>query len=142
MRVAIVYDSSTGKTKAAAKEMGRAVEAAGHECTVEAVNMADPALVSAADAICIGSWTKGLFIVRQHPTDETLAFIDRLGRLDGKPGAVFATYALAIGRTLEKMARPLAAHGAHVTGRFKSKGAFAAPEFGAWVASLTPAAAP
>lgn len=140
MRVAIVYDSSTGKTKAAAKAMGEIVRAAGHECSVEAVSTADAADVAAADAICIGSWTKGWFVVRQHPTEETMAFIDRLGRVDGKPAAVFATYALAIGRTLHKMAKPLGDNGADVSGLFKSKGAFAAPEFGAWVESLTPAA--
>ncbi len=33
MKVAIVYDSSTGKTKAAAEQMGEAAKAAGHECS-------------------------------------------------------------------------------------------------------------
>ena len=136
MRVAIVYDSSTGTTKAAARAMAEMVREAGHECSVESVAAADPAEVSAADAVCIGSWTKGLFVVAQRPTEASLDFIDRLGRLDGKPAAVFATYALAAGRTLTKLARPLEGHGAQVTGRFKSKGPNVAAGFDAWVRSL------
>ncbi len=136
MRVAIVYDSSTGTTKAAAREMAEMVREAGHECSVESVAAADPAVVSDADAVCVGSWTKGLFVVGQRPTEASLDFIDRLGRLDGKPAAVFATYALAAGRTLKKLATPLERHGAEVTGRFKSKGPHAAAGFETWVHSL------
>ena len=136
MRVAIVYDSSTGKTKAAAQQMGDAVTAAGHECTVESVQDADPAEVTKADAICVGSWTKGLFIILQGPTKATIDFISRLGALNGKPAAVFVTYDLAVGGTLKKMAGPLEAKGARVSGRFKAKGPNAAPEFKAWLERL------
>ena len=136
MNIAIVYDSSTGKTKAAAEQMADKARAAGHECTVTHVQQADPAEVSAADAICIGSWTKGIYIILQGPTAATLDFIGQLGQLEGKPTAVFATYALALGKTLDKMATPLKAKGANVTGMFKSKGPNAAAEFDGWLAKL------
>ena len=136
MRVAIVYDSSTGTTKATAEQMGEAVRAAGHECSVESIADADPAEVSAADAICVGSWTKGLYVIRQGPTQAALDFIGRLGPLHGKHVAVFTTYAIAVGKTLQKMASPLEASGATVTGRFKSKGPNVAPDFAAWLRRL------
>ncbi|MFV2063338.1 MAG: flavodoxin family protein [Chloroflexota bacterium] len=136
MRVAIVYESDTGTTRAAAEQMAETVRAAGHECTVGSVEAADPAAVTAADAVCVGSWTKGLFIVAQHPAQATMDFIDRLGSLDGKPVAVFTTYKLAIGGTLKKMAAPLEAHGAKVTGMYKSRGPYAADGFGDWVGAL------
>jgi len=137
MQVAIVYDSSTGKTKAAAERMCDMARAAGHTCQVASIHDADPAQVSQADAICVGSWTKGLFIILQGPTPATLEFIDKLGPLDGKPAAVFATYDIATGRTLQKMAARLEARGANVTGRFKSKGRTAAEiDFGAWLHKL------
>ncbi|HSF84544.1 MAG TPA: flavodoxin domain-containing protein [Acidimicrobiia bacterium] len=136
MKVAIVYDSSTGKTKAAAEQMGEAARAAGHECSVESIHDADPAQVATADAVCVGSWTKGLFIIRQSPTPATISFIERLGPLDGKPAAVFTTYDLAIGKTLKKMATPLEARGARVTAELKSKGPHAADDFGAWLRTL------
>ena len=136
MNVMIVFDSKTGTTKAAAEKMGEMVRAEGHECTVSSIVAADPATVSAADAICVGSWCKGLFFVFQHATKATMDFIDRLGNLDGKPTAVFCTYKTAVGGMLSKMAAQLRNRGADVTGSFKSRGPVAADGFRAWVESL------
>lgn len=136
MRVAIVYDSSTGKTKAAAEQMGEVVSDAGHECSVDSIHTADPGAVSGADVICVGSWTKGLWVIRQAPTQATIDFIARLEPLEGKQVAVFTTYAIAVGKTLEKMASALEARGADVTGRFKSKGPSAATDFAPWLRRL------
>jgi flavodoxin len=136
MKVAIVFDSKTGTTKAAAEAMAELVREAGHQCTVSSVQNADPASVSAADAMCVGSWCKGVYIVLQHATKATMDFIDRLGGLDGKPAAVFCTYKLAVGGMLPKMAARLESRGANVTGSFKSRGPFAAAGFADWVKSL------
>ena len=136
MNVAIVFDSATGTTRAAAEEMAKAVRTAGHVCTVLSVQDADPAIVSASDAICVGSWTQGLFVLFQHATKATMEFIDSLGPLDGKPAAVFCTYKLAVGGMLPKMAARLEGRGANVTGMFKSRGSFAAEGFDDWVQSL------
>ena len=136
MKVAIVFDSQTGTTEAAAEAMGDLIRAAGHECTVSSVRHADPATVSTADAICVGSWCKGLFFVRQHATEATMDFIDGLNGLDGKPAAVFCTYKTAVGGMLSKMAAGLQNRGAVVTGSFKSRGPVAAEGFDHWVESL------
>ncbi len=136
MNVAIVFDSETGTTKAAAEAMADLVRAAGHHCTVGSVRDTDPATVTAADAICVGSWCKGLFVVAQHATEATMDFIDGLGNLDGKPAAVFCTYKTAVGGMLRKMAAGLTSHGANVTGSFKSRGPAAAKGFDHWVKSL------
>ena len=136
MNVAIVFDSKTGTTKAAAEAMAEMVRAAGHQCSVSSVLDADPATVSAADAICVGSWCKGIYVVFQHATKATMDFIDRLGNLDGKPTAVFCTYKLATGGMLPKMATSLKGRGANVTGSFKSRGPVAPDGFGNWVESL------
>ena len=136
MNIAIVFDSETGRTKAAAEAMGDLVRAAGHECTVGSVRDTDPAAASAADAICVGSWCKGLFFVRQHATEATMDFIDELGSLDGKPAAVFCTYKTAVGGMLSKMAARLENRGAVVAGSFKSRGPKAAAGFDDWVKGL------
>ena len=136
MNVAIVFDSETGTTKAAAEAMGELVRAAGHECTVSSVQDADPTAVSAADAICVGSWCKGLFFIRQHATEATMDFIDRLDGLDGTLAAVFCTYKTAAGKMLPAMAARLERRGAVVTGSFKSRGPVAAEGFDDWVGSL------
>jgi flavodoxin len=136
VNVAIVFDSKTGTTKAAAEAMAELVRAAGHQCTVSPVQDADPATVSAADAICVGSWCKGLFFILQHATEATMDFIDGLPSLDGKPVAVFCTYKTAVGGMLSKMTASLQSRGAAVTGSFRSRGPVAPEGFGDWVGSL------
>ncbi len=121
MNLAIVFDSRTGTTKAMAEGMAEAARAAGHECTVTPVQAASASDAVAADALCIGSWTEGLFVIRQHATQQTMDFIDGL-TLDGAPVAVFCTYKLAHGRMLDKMSRAVEARGGRVTGRFSSRG--------------------
>jgi len=135
VKIAIVYDSRTGITKAAAEEMAQLAVAAGHECTVVAVQAASPTDVSAADAVCIGSWTEGLFFILQHATKATMEFIDSLS-LDGSPAIVFCTYKTSPGKMLDKMANALEARGARVTGSFRSKGRQAPDGFAGWLNSL------
>ena len=137
MKIAIVYDSSTGTTANAAQRMGKTLEAHGHQCRVQSISLADPADVSEADLICIGSWVKGLFIIRQHPTEGTMRFIERLGDLAGKDVVVFCTYKLAIGSTLRQMAEALEEEGAKVVEQFKYRGSEPNSKFASFANSLT-----
>lgn len=135
MRIAIVYDSRTGTTKAAAEDMARKAVTAGHQAAAVSVHAADRAEVSKADAVCIGSWVEGLLFFRQHATDATMRFIDQLD-LDGTPAAVFCTYKTAVGKMLMTMATALEARGARVTAQLKSRGPVAGAGFEAWLESL------
>lgn len=137
MNIAIVYDSSTGTTASAAKAMASLFEKAGHECHVQSVFQADPLEVSQADLICIGSWVKGIFVILQHPTEETMHFIDRLGDLTGKKALVFCTYKLAVGPTLKRMAQGLEQKGAQVVAQFKYRGPVPGNEFTSFAVSST-----
>ena len=136
MNIAIVYDSSTGTTASAAKEMAKIFEEQGHQCHVQSVFQADPDEVSQADLICIGSWVKGLFIVLQHPTEETMRFIERLGNLTGKKALVFCTYKLAVGPMLRRMTQRLEKKGAQVVGQFKYRGPMPSNKFTSFAASF------
>ncbi len=137
MNIAIVYDSSTGTTASAAKAMAKILEERGHQCQIQSVFQADPDEVSQADLICIGSWVKGLFIILQHPTEETMRFIERLGDLTGKKALVFCTYKLAVGPTLKRMTQRLEKQGAQVVAQFKYRGPMPNNEFASFAASLT-----
>lgn len=137
MNIAIVYDSSTGTTAKAAEAMGKIMEAQGHQCQVQRVVEADPAGVSEADLICIGSWIKGLFIIRQHPTEGTMRFINQLENLEGKDAVVFCTYKLAIGSSLRQMASALEGKGAQVVGQFKYRGPDPDSNFASFTGSLS-----
>ena len=136
MNIAIVYDSSTGTTASAAKAMAQVFEKGGHHCQIQSVFQADPDEVSQADLICLGSWVKGIFVILQHPTEETMRFIDRLGDLTGKQALVFCTYKLAIGSTLRQMAQGLEQKGAQVVAQFKYRGPEPSNEFAAFAESF------
>ena len=137
MKIAIVYDSSTGTTASAEKAMSKKMEELGHQCQVQSVTEADPIDVSAADLICVGSWVKGLFIILQHPTEGTMQFIKRLGDLAGKNVVVFCTYKLAIGSTLRHMGAALEEKGAKVVEQFKYRGSEPNSKFASFANSLT-----
>ncbi len=91
--------------------------------------------VSRADALCIGSWTGGLFVVRQHATQPTMEFIDQV-KLDGESVAVFCTHKHSPGWLLDKITRAVEARGGRVTGAFRSRGPEVADGFTAWLDSL------
>ena len=135
MKVAIVFDTHTGITAAAAEKMAELVRRGGHECSAESVTNADPKTVARADAVAIGCWTRGWFIVRQHPSEGALAFVEKLS-LNGRPVAVFATYKLAVGRTVTKLATAVESSGGRVTGMYSVKGPNVPRGFEGWVRSL------
>ena len=116
--------------------MGNVLAQSGHQCRVQSVKDANPALVKASDYICVGSWIKGLFIIRQHPSAGSIAFIEKLGNLSGKRAVVFCTYKLAVGSSLRKMAEALEKNGAQVDGMFKFRGPEPNSNFALFAASL------
>jgi flavodoxin len=115
--------------------MAEVVRLAGHECTVESISNADPGKVAAADAIAIGCWTKGYFVIMQRPSDGILDFVEKLS-INNKPVAVFTTYKLAIGSTLQKLSAAVETSGGKVTGMYKVKGPNVPAGFEGWVDSL------
>ena len=139
MRVGIVFDTHTGTTAAAAEKMAEVVRAAGHECTVANVSNAQSA-VNGAKAVVLGAWTKGWFIIRQHPSEPMMRWLADAS-LSGREVAVFTTYKLAVGSTLRQMAIGAEAAGGKVTGLYQVKGPKVPDGFEAWVASLGSSAA-
>ncbi|MEA2025093.1 MAG: flavodoxin domain-containing protein [Chloroflexota bacterium] len=140
MKVAIVFETHTGITAAAAEQMAEVVRKAGHECSVESISNADPEATARAGAIVLGAWTKGYFIILQRPSEGMMDFIEEMS-INNKRVAVFATYKLALGSTLTKMANAVEASGGKVTGMYKVKGPKVPPGFEAWVKSLDSGAA-
>jgi len=136
MNITIVYDSSTGKTRQASEAMCKLFKGHGHQCQVYSVGKIKPEEVKNADLICVGTWVKGLFIIKQHPTEASMQFIDELGDLNGKRVVVFCTYLLAAGSTLKQMSHALQANGAEVLARFKYRGPVPGSKFTSFAASI------
>ncbi len=134
MRVAIIYDTHTGTTGGAAEKMAEVVRAAGHECNVANTSHAEQAM-NGAKAVVLGAWTNGWFIIRQHPSEPMMRWLQDAS-LVGKPVAVFATYKLAVGSTVRQMANAAESAGGKVTGLYKVKGPNVPVGFEDWVKSL------
>ena len=136
MKVAIVYDSRTGNTEAAAKQIAQTYRDGGHEVVLARVDKADPADAAAADVLCVGSWTQGLFIVLQHATPATIRFIDSLPSLAGREAVVFCSYALSSGKLLPNLARLLTSKGASVPWQLAFRGRTPPPRLAVLAGSL------
>jgi flavodoxin len=114
MQVVIIYESLTGNTRAAAQLISDAFFDRQVPAKLYAVGGFDPEAVAQADLIVVGSWTDGLFFVGQKPAKRKK--FTGFGDLSGKQAAVFCTYAVDPGKSLDKFTRILADQGADVIG--------------------------
>ena len=74
----------------------------------------DLASIQDADLVLVGTWVHGLFVVGQAPW--AAATISNLPTMRGKRAAVFCTFALNPGKSLDRSPGPCSATGADVVG--------------------------
>ena len=114
MNAVVIYESLTGNTRYAADKIAEVLRGQGVAATLCHVLAIDLAALAAADLVLVGSWTDGIVIAGQRP--------GRAGRLAkipyivGKRSAVFCTYAINPGRTIDKMTSIMQSRGAEVIG--------------------------
>jgi flavodoxin len=117
MKVAVIYDSLTGNTKRASEMIAAAFRAEGHEASASSVGRLDLASIGSADLVVLGSWVHGAFVLGQAPALEIRQKIQGpMVPLGGKQAVVFCTYALAAGKSLEKMTSFAESFGMNVEG--------------------------
>jgi flavodoxin len=114
MRAVVIYESLTGNTARAAELVGQRLVAEGVGATVCPTTKVDFQAVADADLVIVGSWTDGLFFFAQKPARS--GRLSQLPLLTGKKCAVFCTYALDPGKTLDKLTDLMAERGADVIG--------------------------
>jgi flavodoxin len=114
MQVVILYDSLTGNTERAARLIANAFYDRQVGAHVFPVDGYDAQAVSEADLVVVGSWTDGFFFVGQKPGRAKK--FKALPELSAKRCAVFCTFAVDSGRTLDKLTKILADQGAEVIG--------------------------
>lgn len=114
MRAVVIHESLTGNTEKAAHHMVARLAEAGVEAVACPTTAVDYQALAAADLVVIGSWTDGLFLFGQKPA--RAARLAQLPYLTGKRAAVYCTYALETGRTLEKLEEIVRGLGADVIG--------------------------
>lgn len=114
MRAVVIYESLTGNTAKAAELIGGRLVAEGVATTVVPTTAIDFQALADADLVIVGSWTDGLFVVGQRPAKA--GRLAQLPFITGKTCAVFCTYALDTGKTLEKLSAIMTDRGGDVIG--------------------------
>lgn len=115
MKVAMLIESLTGNTWRAGERIAADLEQERWSITgLTKLKTPDYAAIQAADIVLVGTWVHGLFVVGQTPW--ALATISNLPAMRGKQAAVFCTFALNPGRSLDKLTGAVEATGASVVG--------------------------
>ncbi len=115
MDAAILVESLTGNTWKAAELVGAKLQEEGWGITgLSRVRRPDHASIQRADIVLVGTWTHGLFVFGQAPWG--IGALSQLPAMQGKRAAVFCTFALNPGKTLEKMTAVISGVGADVIG--------------------------
>ena len=119
MRAIVIYESLTGNTRKAGHLIADELTRSGFEATACPIDEVQLQALSEADLVVVGIWVDGLFFFGQRP--------GRVGRLvtlpviDGKNAAVYCTYAVQPGKTLDKLAGIVTRRGGNVIGGFAIK---------------------
>lgn len=115
MKAAILVESLTGNTWRAGERIGSLLQQEGWTITgLNRVRQPDYAAIQDADLVIVGTWVHGLFVLGQAPWG--LGEIGHLPMMRGKRAAVFATFALNPGKTLDKLTNGVMDRGADVIG--------------------------
>jgi flavodoxin len=115
MKAAVLVESLTGNTWRAAELVADDLRQEGWTITgLDRLRSPDLAAIQAADIVLVGTWVHGFFVVGQAPW--ALSTISNLPAMRGKQAAVFCTFALNPGNSLDKLTGAVQATGADVVG--------------------------
>jgi hypothetical protein len=115
MKATMLVESLTGNTWRAAELIADDLRQEGWTINgLTKLRTPDLGAIQDADLVLIGTWVHGLFVVGQTPW--ALATISNLPTMRGKRAAVFCTFALNPGRSLDKLTGAVGATGADVVG--------------------------
>lgn len=114
MKAIVIYESLTGNTRTAGDLIAAELSSAGIESVACPITQIDLQALSEAELVIVGSWTDGLILFGQRPG--RAGRLAKLPVIDGKKAAVYCTYAIETGKTLEKLAKIVGQRGGDVIG--------------------------
>ena len=115
MKAALLVESLTGNTWKAAERVGNLLQQESWSITgLVPVRDPDHAAIQDAEFVIVGTWVDGLFVVGQRPRGQSA--IAKLPMMRGKRSAVFCTFALHPGKTLDKLTKAVLTRGPEVLG--------------------------
>lgn len=114
MRAIVIYESLTGNTAEAGQLIADELTRSGVETVANPITEINLQALSEADLVVVGSWTDGLFFFGQRPG--RVGRLAKLPVIDGKKAAVYCTYAINAGKTLDKLSGIVSRRGGDVIG--------------------------
>jgi hypothetical protein len=111
----VIYESLTGNTRKAGDRIVRELEGAGVTAASCPITHIDYPALAAADMVIVGTWTDGMVLFGQRPGRGGRIWM-KLPAIDRKRTALYCTYAVAPGKTLEKLETLVAGRGGDVIG--------------------------
>lgn len=115
MNAVVIYESLTGNTRRAGEVIAERLRRSGVPARAMPITGVDYQALTDADLVVVGSWTDGLFFIGQRPGRQG-RLRTKLPYVQGKRCAVYCTYAIDPGRTLDKLVALVEARGADVIG--------------------------
>ncbi len=116
MNAVVIFESLTGNTQTAGLHIANQLEAAGVATVACPITQIDLQALSEADLVVVGSWTDGVVFAGQRPG--RAGRLRKMPRIDGLKAAVYCTYAVNPGKTLDKMETIVADRGGDVIGGY------------------------
>jgi hypothetical protein len=113
----VIYESLTGNTRKAGDRIARELEGAGISAAACPITHIDYPALAAADVVIVGTWTDGLVLFGQRPGRGGRLWM-KLPAIDRKRTALYCTYAVAPGKTLEKLGVLVSGRGGDVIGGY------------------------
>lgn len=114
MNLLVAYESRTGTTERSATAIAEACRAGGHDVRLRALIDVTDEDVNWAEGMFYGTWTDGFIVAAVRPAMPAELAPYRMPRLDGKPVAIFCTYAVNPRGVLAIMRETLEDRGAKV----------------------------
>lgn len=115
MKAVVLTESLTGNTRRAGELIATKLQEERWGITdVCQVRKPDFAAIQAADLVVVGTWVHGIFVVGMAPFGA--GALANLPAMQGKRAAVFCTFAINPGSTLDKMTSIIGQTGADVIG--------------------------
>jgi flavodoxin len=116
MNVLVLYQSRKGHTRTAAEAIAQVARDLNHTVKIKSVIEVQNADIDHADALFIGTWVQGFILFGVKPAGADL-WVRAIPSPEGKPVAVFCTYAVNPRGSLQKLSGLLSARGARVVGQ-------------------------
>jgi hypothetical protein len=116
----VIYESLTGNTRRAGDRIARELQAAGISATACPITHIDYPALAAADTVVVGTWTDGMVLFGQRPGRGGRIWM-KLPAIDRKRTALYCTYAVAPGKTLQKLGVLVSGRGGDVIGGYAIK---------------------